>query len=219
LFVAEIRWYGHTCFRIKAKEATVFTDPVDRSTGYGMGKQNADIVTLSGDARGANLGAIRPEFQTIDGPGEYEMHDVFVTGTRTYQDDSKGTEHGYNTTYVIEVEGIKIGHLGNIGHSLTEAQSETFEDIDVLLMPVGSDEGFTYDKAVEFATELTPKVLIPMRYATTMGDKTLGDLDAFCKKLGIEVPEAEDKFTFKASDLGETTRLIVLKPDSDAAKR
>ncbi|MDQ3444269.1 MAG: MBL fold metallo-hydrolase, partial [Chloroflexota bacterium] len=187
--------------------------------GYGMGKQNADIVTLSGDARGANLGAIRPEFQTIDGPGEYEMHDVFVTGTRTYQDDSKGTEHGYNTTYVIEVEGIKIGHLGNIGHSLTEAQSETFEDIDVLLMPVGSDEGFTYDKAVEFATELTPKVLIPMRYATTMGDKTLGDLDAFCKKLGIEVPEAEDKFTFKASDLGETTRLIVLKPDSDAAKR
>ncbi len=217
--MAELRWYGHTCFRIKAKEATVITDPVDRSTGYGMGKQNADIVTLSGDLLGANLNAIRSEFQTIDGPGEYEMHDVFVTGTRTYQDNDKGAVHGYNTTYVIEVEGVKIGHLGNIGHSLTEAQSETFEDIDVLLMPVGAEEGFTYDTAVEFATELTPKILIPMRYATTLGDKSLGDLDAFCKKLGVEVPEAEEKFAFKASDLGETMRLVVLKPESDPVRR
>lgn len=217
--MAEIRWYGHTCFRIKAKEATVITDPVDRSTGYGIGKQSADIVTLSGDERGKNLNAIRPDYQTIEGPGEYEMHDVFVTGTRTYQDDRKGAEHGYNTTYVIEVEGIKIGHLGNIGHSLTEAQSETFEDIDVLLTPVGGEEGFTYDKAVEFATELTPKLIIPMRYATSIGDKSLGSLDAFCKKLSVEVPEAEDKLVIKASDLGETMRLVVLKPDSDPAKR
>ncbi len=217
--MAELRWYGHTCFRIRAKEATVITDPVDRSTGYGMGKQNADIVTLSGDPLGANLNAIRPEFQTIDGPGEYEMHDVFVTGTRTYQDNDKGAVHGHNTTYVIDVEGTKIGHLGNIGHSLTEAQSETFEDIDVLLMPIGGEDGFSYDKAVEFATELTPKVLIPMRYATTLGDKSLGDLDAFCKKLGVEVPAAEEKFTFKASDLGETMRLVVLKPESDPVRR
>lgn len=217
--MAEIRWYGHTCFRIKAKEATVITDPVDRSTGYGIGKQSADIVTLSGDERGKNLNAIRPDYQTIEGPGEYEMHDVFVTGTRTYQDDNKGAVHGYNTTYVIEVEGIKIGHLGNIGHSLTEAQSETFEDIDILLMPVGGEEGFTYDKAVEFATELTPRLVIPMRYATSIGDKSLGSLDAFCKKLSVEVPEAEDKLVIKASDLGETMRLVVLKPDSDPVKR
>lgn len=217
--MAEIRWFGHTCFRIKAREATIITDPVDRSTGYGMGKHNADIVTLSGDAGGANVNAIRPEFQTIDGPGEYEMHDVFVTGARTYQDEKQGAELGYNTMYVIEVEGVKIGHLGNIGHSLTEAQSETLEDIDVLLLPIGGEQGLTYDRAVEFATELTPKLLIPMRYATAIGDKTLGDLGAFCKKLGIEVPEAEEKLVFKASDLGETMRLVVLTPDSEPARR
>ncbi len=217
--MAEIRWYGHTCFRIKAKEATIFTDPVDRSTGYGMGKQNADIVTLSGDGKGANLTAIRPDFQTIDGPGEYEMHDVFVTGTRTFQDDKKGAELGYNTTYVIEVEGVKIGHLGNIGHPLSEAEEETLEGVDVLMVPVGGDEGFTYDQAVELATELTPKLVIPMRYATTVGDKSLGSLDAFCKKLGVDVPEAEDRLVFKPSDLGETMRLFVLKPESDPVRR
>jgi L-ascorbate metabolism protein UlaG (beta-lactamase superfamily) len=217
--MAEIRWYGHTCFRIKAKEATVFTDPVSRSTGYGMGRQNADIVTLSGDELGKNLDAIRPEFKIIDGPGEYEMHDVFVTGSRTYQDDKQGAELGYNTTYVIEVEGMKIGHLGNLGHTLNEAQAETLEDIDILLAPIGRESGLSDEKIAQVVTDLSPKIVIPMRYATDIGDKDLGDFTEFCRKLGIDLPEAEDKLVVKPSDLGETTRLVVLAPDSDPAKR
>jgi L-ascorbate metabolism protein UlaG (beta-lactamase superfamily) len=176
-------------------------------------------VTLSGDELGKNLNAVRPDFQVIDGPGEYEMHDVFITGARTFQDDKNGAELGYNTTYVIEVEGLKIGHLGNIGHSLTEVQAETLEDVDILLIPVGSEQGFTYDKSAELVTELSPKIVIPMRYATEIGDKALGDLTAFCKKLGVEIPEAEDKLIIKSSDLSETTRLVVLNPDSEIAKR
>jgi L-ascorbate metabolism protein UlaG (beta-lactamase superfamily) len=217
--MAELRWLGHTCFRIKAREAVVLMDPVDRATGYGMGKQAADIVTLSGDPQGANLGAVRPEFQAIEGPGEYEMHDVFVTGARTYQDEAKGAERGYNTVYVVEVEGLKIGHLGNLGHGLTESQSEPLEDLHILLAPVGGETGFTYDKAVDLITKLEPKVVIPMRYATAMGDKALGDLTTFCKQLGVEMPAPEDKFTVKPSDLGETMRLVVLNPDADPVKR
>lgn len=217
--MAEIRWYGHTCFRIKAREATIFTDPVNRSTGYGMGRQNADIVTLSGDELGKNLEAIRPEFKTIDGPGEYEMHDVFVTGARTYQDDRQGAELGYNTTYVIEVEGMKIGHLGNLGHSLNEAQAESLEDVDILMAPIGREGGLSDEKIAQVVTDLSPKIVIPMRYATAIGDKDLGDYAEFCRKLGIDIPEAEDKLVLKPSDLGETLRLVVLAPDSDPAKR
>ena len=217
--MAEIRWHGHTCFRIKAKEATVITDPVERSTGYGMGKQNADILTISGDPLGKNFNAIRPEYQIIDGPGEYEMHDVFLTGTRTYQDDKKGEELGYNTAYLIELEGIKIGHLGNIGHTLTDAQTELLDDVDILLVPIGGETGLSYEKALQIVTDLTPKMIIPMRYATPIGDKNLGDLQEFCKKLGVEVPEAEDKLVVKSSDLTDTMRLVVLNPDSEPARR
>lgn len=217
--MAEIRWHGHTCFRIKAREATVITDPVERSTGYGMGRQNADIVTLSGDSLGQNFNAVRPEYQTIHGPGEYEMHDVFVTGVRTYQDNVAGAERGKNTSYVIEVEGLKIGHLGNIGHVLTEVQAEEFEDVDILLAPVGGPDGFSYDMAADLVTTLTPRLVIPMRYATPIGDKSLGDVQEFCKKLGVDIPEAQDKFVVKASDLGETTQLVLLKPDSEPARR
>jgi L-ascorbate metabolism protein UlaG (beta-lactamase superfamily) len=217
--MAELRWYGHTCFRIKAREATIFLDPVDRSTGFSLGKQSADIVTLSGDPQGGNLGAIRPEFQVIGGPGEYEMHEVFVTGGRTYQDDQQGATLGYNTTYVIDVEGLKIGHLGNLGHPLTDAQSEALEGVDILLAPVGGAGSLTTDQAVELVTTLAPKVVIPMRYATSRGDTALGDVADFSKKLGVDTPEVEDKLTVKPSDLGETMRLVVLNPDGEAGKR
>lgn len=217
--MAEIRWYGHTCFRIKAKEAVVFIDPVNRSTGFGMGKQNADIVALTGDDLGNNLDAIRPEFRTINGPGEYEMHDVFVYGGRTYQDDQKGATLGYNTVYVVEVEGLKIGHLGNLGHTLNESQSELLESVDILLAPVGREPGLSSEAMAQLVAGLEPKVVIPMRYATEFGDRDLGDLQDFCKKLGVDIPEPEDKLVIKSSDIGETTRLVILNPDSEPVKR
>lgn len=217
--MAEFRWYGHTCFRIKSKEAVVFIDPVNRSTGFGMGKQNADIVALTGDALGNNLDAIRPEYRTIQGPGEYEMHDVFITGIRTYQDDEQGASLGYNTAYVVEAEGLKIGHMGNLGHALTEAQAESLEELDILIAPVGRESGLSAEKMAQVVANLSPKVVIPMRYATEFGDRDLGDLQDFCRKIGVEVPAPEDKFVIKSSEIGETLRLVILNPDGDPAKR
>lgn len=217
--MAEIRWYGHTCFRIKAKEAAVFIDPVNRSTGFGMGKQNADIVALTGDELGNNLDAIRPEYKTISGPGEYEMHDVFIYGGRSYQDDQKGETLGYNTVYVVEVEGLKIGHLGNLGHTLNESQSELLGSVDILLAPVGREPGLSAEAMAQLVAGLEPKVVIPMRYATDIGDRTLGDLQDFCKKLGVDIPEPEDKLVIKSSEIGETMRLVILNPDSEPVKR
>ena len=56
----------------------------------------------------------------LDGPGEYEVHDVLVTGVRTYRDDAKGTERGRQTAFVVELDGLHTIHLGDIGHLLTE---------------------------------------------------------------------------------------------------
>ena len=166
--MAEFRLYGHNCFRIKAREATVITDPVDRVTGYAMPKQTADIVTISHEHQGhTNLDAIRPpEYQIVRGPGEYEMHDVFITGIRTYHDDAKGSERGYNTVYLIEVEGFVIVHLGDLGHPLSAEQAEALDDCDVLLVPAGGGDVVSPEQAAEIVSQLGPKVVIPMQYAT-----------------------------------------------------
>jgi L-ascorbate metabolism protein UlaG (beta-lactamase superfamily) len=213
--MAEIKWFGHNCFRIRAKEATVITDPVDRVTGYSMPKQTADIVSISHEHQGhANLNAVRPEYQVVRGPGEYEMHDVFITGIRTYHDAARGAGRGYNTCYLIELEGMTFCHLGDLGHPLTGEIAESMVNPDVLMVPVGGKNVITPEQAAEIVTQLEPKVVIPMQYATEQGDRDLGTLDAFCKALGVEKPEPIDKAQLRSSDLGETMRLLTLLPEN-----
>lgn len=218
--MAEIRWFGHNCFRIRAKEATVITDPVGKSTGYQMAKQTADVVLLSHEHDGhANLNAVKPGYQTVRGPGEYEMHDVFITGIRTYHDAENGKVSGYNTAYLIEVEGMSFCHLGDLGHSLNDAHLEALNSCDVLMIPVGGGSVISVEVAAEMIGQLEPKVVLPMQYATAIGDKKLGGLEPFCKALGTAVPTPEEKLTLRSSDLTETMRLVTLVPESEPARK
>ena len=222
--MAEFRWFGHNCFRLKGREATILTDPVDRRTGYAMAKQQVDIVTLSHDHPGhTNLAAVKPDYKVVRGPGEYEIHDVFITGIRTYHDAEKGAKLGYNTVYLIELEGMTIAHLGDLGHPLTDEQTEAMSKCDILMIPAGGGpsggEVITPEVAAEIIGQLEPKVVIPMQFATPIGDKQYGTIDAFCKALGVDVPAPEEKAVVRSSDLTEAMKLIVLTPESEAAKR
>jgi L-ascorbate metabolism protein UlaG (beta-lactamase superfamily) len=208
--MAELRWYGHNCFRIRGKDAVVMTDPVGKKTGFALAKQTADIVTVSSSQpENTNLVAVKPVFDTIDGPGEYEIHDIFITGIRTHQDETNGAERGHNTSYLIELDGMVICHLGDLGHALSEEQTESMTDVDILLVPAGSRQ-LDPARAAEIAGQLGPKVVIPMQYATASGDRDLLGLDAFCRNLGVSPPDPEEKLTIKSSDLGDTMRLVVL---------
>ncbi len=218
--MAEIRWFGHNCFRIRAREATVIIDPVGKKTGYQMSRQTADVVLISHEHEGhANLNAVKAGYQTVRGPGEYEMHDVFITGIRTYHDAENGKTHGYNTAYLIEVEGMSFCHLGDLGHPLNDAQLEVLTSCDVLMIPVGGGTVITTEAAAEMIGQLEQKVVLPMQYATEIGDKKLGGLEPFCKALGVPVPTPEEKLTLRSSDLTETMRLVTLIPESEPAKK
>jgi L-ascorbate metabolism protein UlaG (beta-lactamase superfamily) len=208
--MAEFRWYGHNCFRIRGKDAVVLTDPVGKSTGYTLAKQTADLVTISSpQPEHTNFNAVKPEFKTIDGPGEYEIHDVFVTGIRTHQDEERGEVRGHNTSYLIELDGMVICHVGDLGHELSEEQAEAMTDIDVLLIPAGSHH-LDPARAAEIASALSPKIVIPMQYATKSGDRGLLGLETFSRNLGVDVGEVEEKFVAKPGDLADTMRLVVL---------
>jgi Beta-lactamase superfamily domain len=162
--------------------------------------------------------ARQPAFQILRGPGEYEIHDTFVTGIRTYHDEAKGAERGHNTVYLIELEGMVVCHLGDLGHALTEEQAEAMANVDVLIVPAGGGDVLDPTKAAELIGQLEPKVVLPIRFATPHGDAGLGGVDAFAKALGVEVPPAEEKLTLRHSDLGETVRLVVLTPESEGRR-
>jgi hypothetical protein len=220
-FMAEFRWFGHSCFRIRAREGVVLTDPVGRNTGYALPKQTADIVTLSHDHPGhANLDAVKPEYQLVKGPGEYELHEVFITGIRTYHDEKNGQDLGYHTVYLIELEGLVVCHLGDLGHPLSSEQAEAMAGADVLMVAAGGGAVLDPIRSAELIGQLEPKIVIPMQFATPVGDKALGGLDVLCKQLGIEQPAPEEKLVLRGkSDVGETMRMVVLTPESEAVRR
>ncbi|MEZ4506258.1 MAG: MBL fold metallo-hydrolase [Thermomicrobiales bacterium] len=218
--MAEFKWFGHNCFRIKSREATIITDPVDRSTGFAVAKQNANIVSISrSDSVNANLGLVRPDFQVVDGPGEYEMDDVFITGVRTFIDDAHTERKQFNTAYLFEMDGFVICHLGDLGKVPNSDQTEQLAQADILLLAVGGANGLTQEQAAEVVSLLEPKVLIPMQYRTEIGDQGLLPVESFAKLVGVELPEPLDKYSPRQADLNEAMEIVLLNPDSEAAKR
>lgn len=211
--MADIRWFGHNCFRIRARDATVMMDPVGKRTGYSMSKQTADIVTLSHQHEGhTNLKQIKGEFEVLDGPGEYEMHGVFVYGFRSYHDDQKGSEHGYNTIFSVRMDNIQFTHLGDLGHMPSDDVLEELETTDVLFVPAGGGPVLAPTQMAELVGVIAPKLVIPMQFQTESGDKSRGDVEEFARHLSLPLPEPVDKLTLKTSDLPDKMGIAVLTP-------
>ena len=175
-------------------------DPVPRSLGFRYNKQRADIVTISHDHKGHTAtDMISSEFKLVNGPGEYEINDVFITGTRTYHDEERGASKGRNTVYVVEVEGTTICHLGDLAHELTDEQAEAISSVDVLMTPVGGGPGLDASRAVAIVNQIEPGIVIPIQYRTKFGDKDLDSLDRFLHEMGASDVEPIEKLNVRRS--------------------
>jgi L-ascorbate metabolism protein UlaG (beta-lactamase superfamily) len=197
--------------RIRAKEATVVTDPCDRSTGYSMGRPTADIVTVShSDPAHAYVEGVAGTPRVIEGPGEFEISGASIVGVQTYRGKEKTPESGKNVAYVIELEDLRIGHLGGIGHVPTSDQIEAMGAVDVLMVPVGGGESLDAPPAAETIALLEPKLVIPMNYKTDAEKSKLDPLDRFLKEMGAKSPEHHAKVTITKSSLPEETQVLVI---------
>lgn len=207
----EILWLGHSCFRIRGREATVVTDPCPPASGYNIGKPSADIVTISHPHDNHSyLKAIAGSPRVIQGPGEYEIHGAFITGVATYHDTQKGATRGPNTAYVIEMEEIKVGHLGDLGHTPSAEQAEELTGVDILLIPVGGETTIDGAKAAEIVSLLEARIVIPMHYATEAFKGKLDPPDRFLKEMGSTSLEPQPKLTVTRSTVPTDTQVVLL---------
>src|SRR4030095_14023166 len=103
------------------------------------------------DHRGhASLKSVAGEPVVLRGPGEYEVHEVLVTGLGTFHDDEKGAARGPNTVFTIRLAALVICHLGDLGHALAAGDLERLGDIDIALVPIsGADTNLSAAKAAE----------------------------------------------------------------------
>jgi len=208
----DITWQGHSCFRIKGKGATLLTDPYSESIGYSLGNPEANIVISSHPhpGHGFTLG-VGGEPKIVRGPGEYEISGVFITGIATFHDAEKGQERGTNTVYVIEMEDMKLCHLGDLGHPLSTEQVAEIGSVELLMVPVGGFSTIDAVTAAETVRLLQPGIVIPMHFQTEAVRFQLAPVERFLREMGINAGlGAQSRLSINRAGLSEETQVVLL---------
>ncbi len=202
-----ITWLGMSCFKIQTKEATLIINPFDDKCGVKMPKAKAEVVLSSDKSNylANNIGRIIGDPFVIDHPGEYEKSQIFVSALPAGEADQAD-----QSIFFIEVEGMTIGHLGYLNHTLSSKQLETMEGVDILMLP---SSALTTDKISKVLSQIEPRIIIPMDYKVPGAKEKLTTLDQIVKEIGTKPEAAEDKLKISKKELPEEdTKVIILNP-------
>lgn len=214
----DITSLGHSSFKLRGKTVTVVTDPYDAAiVGLKFPKHTtADIVTVSHEHGDHNaVGVIEGVPYVVRGPGEYEIKGVGIVGISVYHDNDKGQERGKNTIYRIELDGLSIVHLGDLGHKLTSEQVDSLDGVDILLVPTGGFYTIDESQAVQVVHDIAPSIVIPMHYGrpdlNPKGFEKLSPVSAFLKEMGNEGIAPTPKLSVTKEKLPEEMQVVVLQ--------
>lgn len=223
----EITWYGGSCIRLKGREGVVAADPFRAITGPTGRGLTADIVSFSrpddeatptkgrkasDGVRSRLLGVQLPtsleQSFILDGPGEYEVHDVMVTGVRTYRDSEMGRARGPSIAYVYELDGVFAAHLGDVGHPLEPGTIRELGQVDILCLGIGPQLSAAH--AAEIANELDAHLVVPLPL-TDAAAHPGADLERFLKEMGVSDPQPVASLKATISTIPHETTIVVLE--------
>ena len=175
--VGKLTWFGQSCFLLETAAGTrVLMDPFGKAAGYPLpANLRADVVTISHehpDHNNVRMSTGAPHVLhglTADKKGwariEEKFRDVSIRSVGVYHDDKRGAAHGLDTVFIFEVGGLRIAHLGDLGHTLDDEQLEAIGSVDVLLVPVGGATTLDAYQATRVIDELHPRLMIvPMHF-------------------------------------------------------
>lgn len=211
-----IQWLGQACFKIQSGDLTVVIDPFSKDIGLTPPRFRADLVLVTHSHYDhANAESLTGEPLVISGPGEYEAKGIYIHGIQTFHDMSQGKERGLNTIYKVEVEDMKLLHLGDFGED--KMRDETLEavgDTNILMIPVGGKYTIGGAEAAAVMKQVEPRFVIPMHYKIPGLKIGLEGPEQFLKEMGAAKTTAQEKFVVKKKDIGEEekTEVILLTP-------
>jgi len=204
-----ITYQGLESFRISHGDLVLAFNPVSKDSKLKSKSFGADITLITTkhpDMNGADQTSRGDkESFIIDGPGEYEVKDVFIKG---FLSESKYGGDKLNTVYLATFEGMNLCFLGALSNpELSSEVLETLENVDILFTPVEGKEVLTPAQAYKLAVSLEPSIIIPMHYDEA-------SLKQFLKEGGGEKAEAIEKLVVKKKDLeGKKSEIVVLKQE------
>jgi L-ascorbate metabolism protein UlaG (beta-lactamase superfamily) len=210
----KIKWLGHSCFKItNSKGIRILTDPFDDNVGYKIPSVEADVVTTSHSHYDHNfVDCVKGNFEVVNKVGNFYVKDIPISGVHTFHDNENGIKRGDNTVYVFEMDGMRICHLGDLGHILTEDQVNMIGKVDCVFIPVGGNYTIDANEALEVLDQLNPKVVIPMHYKTPVIKSDLAKVDNFIDIIGTVENIGSQVLEFTSDKLPQEGRKVyVLK--------
>lgn len=183
----KIKWLGHAAFTLVSRQGSVIlTDPFDANAYDGAIKYKpinlkADVVTVTHTQHEDHnyTQAVSGSPQVIDKEGEYEAAGIKIKGVPTFHDKNQGQDRGNNTVFVYQIDGLRVAHLGDLGHIPTPEQFKQMGPVDVLLVPVGGHFTIDDQEATEIASQCGAKIVVPMHYKTPGLDFPIASVDKF----------------------------------------
>lgn len=153
----KLTWLGHACFVIEEAGYRIVADPYLRVEGYPHMHTQAHMYTCS-HQHPDHFGPERVELLA-------EAKNPFTVRTvDSFHDEKGGALRGANTIHIYEANGLRVAHLGDLGHVLSDAQAQAIGGLDAVLIPVGGF--YTIDAAAARAVcgQLRPRIIVPMHY-------------------------------------------------------
>jgi L-ascorbate metabolism protein UlaG (beta-lactamase superfamily) len=211
----KIQWLGHSAFALTSHQGTIIiTDPYDTNAyngdlRYGKINVTAHIVTVSHKHPDHYTANLPGNPQVLDKEGAYSINDIKITGIPAFHDQTAGKERGKIIIFIYEIDGLRIAHLGDLGHIPTKDQYAQIGIIDILLIPVGGY--FTIDAvaATQIATDLKAKIVIPMHYKTDKLDFPITTAEPFLKGKTVKTITTPET-TIDKNNLPQTQEVWVL---------
>ena len=169
-------WHGHACYTLESADGTVVFDPYEPGyvPGLSLPGLSADVVLCSHYHKDHGCAEAVKQLR--------RRTNLIINDLPCYHDDQQGTLRGENRIHMVDAEGKRVVHMGDIGHMLSDGQIEALGEVDVLIIPVGGFYTIDTATAFELAGKIGAKITIPMHYrGDGFGYDVISTVDEFTK--------------------------------------
>lgn len=226
-----IRWQGHACFYVIGEHARVVTDPYTPSVaGLAPLREPADVVLMSSDddlfhSDGAGVPGhpvIVNALAVARAGGSTEARGLRIDAIEAMESVVHKRAPDANAMYRFTVDGVSVGHIGDVGNPFTPEQLAFFEGVDVLLALTGGPPTIELDDLDAVLRAVRPRIVIPMHYRIPNLNLKIFGVDAFTSRFAADQVDVRDGAEIEITPdalppAGGPLRVVVLQAAANAA--
>lgn len=216
--VMKLTYLGHAAFELAtAGGARIVFDPYTAGAYETLAcdtiRGDFDLAITSHDhADHTCADVLARSKHVVKKAGKAVFGDIAVESFPTFHDDAKGAKRGANLVSIVEVEGFRVAHLGDLGHPITAKELPALVGVDVMMIPVGGYYTIDAAQAAVIVEEFAPRIVVPMHYKTAKVDFPIAPVESFTKLVKTAEKPSASEIALAKDTLPAKTTVVVLDP-------